>query len=80
MAEKTAQRLLWGRYDSLTKAVQEAIPFQRVGKRIDPQFQLPQKASSAFQPVGSNACGFYVLSFMEMEIRPFRTRVALRTS
>ena len=64
---------LWSpAYDSLTEEVQEAIPLQeRVGKLIDLQFQLPQRANSAFQPVGSNACGFYVLSFIVMEIRLF---------
>ena len=62
--------LLWRRYDSLSAECKEAQPFQkRLGELLDPEFQLPPRCNSAFQPVGSNACGFFVAHWMEAEIR-----------
>ena len=43
-----------------------------MGNLLDPQFILPPLSNSAKQPVGSNACGCYVLHYMEEEIRLLR--------
>ena len=33
-----------------------------VGTLLDPEFQLPARSNSVNQPMGSNLCGFYLLS------------------
>ena len=43
-----------------------------MGNLLDPQFILPPLSNSVKQPVGSNACGCYVLHYMEEEIRLLR--------
>ena len=43
-----------------------------MGNLLDPQFTVPLLSNSARQPVGSNACGCYVLHYMEQEIRLLR--------
>ena len=43
-----------------------------MGNLLDPQFILPPLSNSAKQPVGSQACGCYVLRYMEEEIRLLR--------
>ena len=71
--EGTGQPITWRRYDSLSKEHEESHPQQiLMGNLLDPQFILPPLSNSAKQPVGSNACGCYVLHYMEEEIRLFR--------
>ena len=43
-----------------------------MGSLLDPQFILPPLSNFAKQPKGSNACGCYVLHYIEEEIRLFR--------
>ena len=43
-----------------------------MGKLLDPEFTLPPLSNFAKQPVGSNACGCYVLHYMEQELKLFR--------
>jgi hypothetical protein len=43
-----------------------------MGTLLDPDFNLPPLSNIATQPVGSNACGCYVLHYMEQELRLFR--------
>ena len=67
------QKLQWRRYDTLSvehagsHAAQEFI-----GKVLDPDFVLPPLTNVATQPVGSNACGAYLLHYLELELRVFR--------
>ena len=71
--EGTGQPITWRRYDSLSKEHEESHPQQiLMGNLLDPQFILPPLSNSAKQPVGSNACGCYVLHYMEEEIRLLR--------
>ena len=44
----------------------------RMGKLLDPQFELPPLKNVAKQPIGSNACGCYVLHYLESELRTLR--------
>ena len=69
----TGQPITWRRYGSLSKEHEESHPQQiLMGNLLDPQFILPPRSNSAKQPVGSNACGCYVLHYMEGEIRLLR--------
>ena len=71
--EGTGQPITWRRYDSFSKEHEESHPQQiLMGNLLDPQFILPPLSNSAKQPVGSNACGCYVLHYMEEEIRLLR--------
>ena len=71
--EGAGQPITWRRYDSLSKEHEESHPQQiLMGNLLDPQFILPPLSNSAKQPVGSNACGCYVLHYMEEEIRLLR--------
>ena len=63
---------VWRRYDSLSQEHAESHPVQlKIGNLIDPEFQLPVLSNVAKQPVGSNACGNYVLHYIEQELRAF---------
>ena len=42
------------------------------GDLLDPQFTLPPLSDIATQPVGSNACGCYIIHYMEQELKLFR--------
>ena len=67
------QPITWRRYDSLSKEHEESHPQQiLMGTLLDPDFNLPPLSNIATQPVGSNACGCYVLHYMEQELRLFR--------
>ncbi|CAK9011826.1 unnamed protein product [Durusdinium trenchii] len=49
--------IAWTRYDSLSQEHAESHPVQlRMGKLLDPQFELPPLKNVAKQPIGSNAC------------------------
>ena len=63
----------WRLYDSLQQPIQACTLAQvRIGSLLDPQFSLPKKTNSAVQPQGSLLCGFYVLAWMEQEVRQAR--------
>ena len=65
--------ITWRRYDSLSKEHEESHPQQIfMGQLLDPDFTLPPLSNIATQPVGSNACGCYVLHYIEEELRVFR--------
>ena len=67
------QPITWRRYDSLSKEHEESHPQQiLMGTLLDPDLNLPPLSNIATQPVGSNACGCYVLHYMEQELRLFR--------
>ena len=56
------QPITWRRYDSLSKEHEESHPQQiLMGHLLDHQFTLPPLSNIATQPVGSNACGCYIL-------------------
>ena len=42
-----------------------------MAKLIDPEFELPPLSNVVKQPVGSNACGNYMLHYIEQELRIF---------
>ena len=60
------QPITWRRYDSLSKEHEESHPQQIF------MGQLLDLSNIATQPVGSNACGCYVLHYMEEGLRLFR--------
>ena len=43
-----------------------------VGSLVDPEFTLPQRTNSVYQKQGSLDCGFFVLGWMEEELRVSR--------
>ena len=70
VAEKSFEGIQRRRYDSLSQEHNESHAMQiRLGKLLDSNFVLPPLSNYAKQPVGSNACGNYVLHYMEKEIR-----------
>ena len=60
-----------------SKEHEESHPQQVMGQLLDPEFTLPPLSNFAEQPVGSKACGCYVLHCMEQELRLFRGVVDL---
>ena len=72
VAQRFEGGIRWRRYDSLSKEHEESHEAQKkLGTLIDPEFKLPPLSNSAKQPVSSNACGFYVLHYMELELKLF---------
>ena len=73
------ERVRWRRYDSLADPSKATELVQvRMGTFIDPEFQMPQEASFESQEQGSLACGFFMLTWMEQELR-LQRGVWLRT-
>ena len=71
--EGPQQPITWRRYDTLSQEHAESHPIQlRMGKLLDPKLELPPLRNVAKQPIGSNACGGYVLHYMESELRTLR--------
>eukprot|EP00438_Fugacium_kawagutii_P023501 Skav201510 [mRNA] locus=scaffold1154:403000:409629:+ [translate_table: standard] len=70
VAERHDSEITWRRYDTLSQEHAESHDIQvRLGKLIDPKFELPPLSNTVTQKVGSNLCGCYVLHYMEQEIR-----------
>eukprot|EP00438_Fugacium_kawagutii_P008793 Skav217484 [mRNA] locus=scaffold1397:62475:71543:+ [translate_table: standard] len=68
--------LTWRRYDTLSQEHAESHAAQvTLGTLFDPSFQLPQLENLCKQPKGSNACGGFVLHYMELEIKLLRGEV-----
>ena len=71
--EEPQKPISWRRYDSLSKEHEESHPQQiYMGELLDPHFSLPPLRNIAKQPVKSNACGWYLLHYLEQEVRLFR--------
>eukprot|EP00438_Fugacium_kawagutii_P005359 Skav207096 [mRNA] locus=scaffold2123:25752:29784:+ [translate_table: standard] len=68
--------LTWRRYDTLSQEHAESHAAQvTLGTLFDSSFQLPQLQNLCKQPKGSNACGGFVLHYMELEIKLFKGEV-----
>ena len=73
VAQRESEGFQWRLYDSLQEPIEACTLAQvRIGSLLDPQFSLPKKTNSAVQPQGSLFCGFYVLAWMEQEVRQAR--------
>ena len=65
--------LSWSRFDTLSQEHEESHAAQvLLGSMVDPQFTLPPLSNVARQPVGSNACGGFILHYMELHLRELR--------
>ncbi len=57
-------------WDSLTQASEACrMAAEKLVNFFSPELQVPLRQNKTFQPIGSALCGFYVLGYMEADLR-----------
>ena len=69
LRKKQTEKFSWRRYDLAEPSEATELAQLRMGTFMDPDFQMPEQANFELQEQGSLACGFFVLAWIEQELR-----------